>query len=65
VVIGEPIRFNHRSDEWKARVRTRRAVRYDITFDEARDRWYLDASCYPGDATRRHLRLRRGLSLTS
>jgi IS605 OrfB family transposase len=44
VVIGEPIRFNHRSDEWKARVSTRRAVRYDITFDEALDRWYLDAS---------------------
>ena len=44
LVIGEPIGFNHRGDEWKARVSARRAVRYDITFDEARDRWYLDAS---------------------
>jgi IS605 OrfB family transposase len=44
VVIGEPIRFHHRSDDWKARISTRRAVRYDITFDPARDRWYLDAS---------------------
>jgi hypothetical protein len=65
VVIGEPIRFNHRGDEWNGRISTRRAVRYDVIFDPARDRWYLDASCYPGDATRRHLRLRRGLSLTS
>ena len=44
VVIGEPIRFHHRSDEWKGRINTRRAVRYDITFDPARERWYLDAS---------------------
>ena len=44
VVIGEPIRLHHRSDEWKGRISTRRAVRYDITFDPARDRWYLDAS---------------------
>jgi IS605 OrfB family transposase len=44
VVIGEPIRFHHRSSEWKHRVSTRRAVRYDIAYDPARDRWYLDAS---------------------
>ena len=44
VVIGEPIRFNHRSSEWKHRVSARRAVRYDIAYDPARDRWYLDAS---------------------
>ena len=44
VVIGEPMRFNHRSDEWNARVAARRAVRYDIVFDPARGRWYLDAS---------------------
>jgi hypothetical protein len=44
VVIGEPIRFTHRSEEWEARVATRRAVRYDITFDPTRCRWYVDAS---------------------
>jgi IS605 OrfB family transposase len=44
VVIGAPIRFNHRGDEWEARVSTWRAVRYDISFDPARGRWYIDAS---------------------
>ncbi|MCW2625484.1 MAG: hypothetical protein JWR48_2206 [Mycobacterium sp.] len=44
VVIAEPIRFSHRHDEWEGRVRGRRAVRYDISYDPARDRWYLDAS---------------------
>ncbi|MBV8291104.1 MAG: hypothetical protein JOY55_04675 [Mycobacterium sp.] len=44
VVIGVPIRFGHRGDEWAARVAGRRAVRYDISYDPARGRWYLDAS---------------------
>jgi IS605 OrfB family transposase len=44
VVIGEPIRFTHRGDQWAARVSARRAVRYDITVDPASGRWYLDAS---------------------
>jgi IS605 OrfB family transposase len=44
VVIGEPIRFSHRGDECNARVSTRRAVRYDISFDPGRGRWYVDAS---------------------
>ncbi len=44
VVIDAPIRFSHRGDEWADRVSARRAVRYDITYDPARDRWYLDAS---------------------
>jgi IS605 OrfB family transposase len=44
VVIGEPIRFNHRHDEWRSRVSARRAVRYDISFDPTRRRWYVDAS---------------------
>jgi IS605 OrfB family transposase len=42
--IAAPVAFNHRSDEWGDRVRDRRAVRYDITFDPTRGRWYLDAS---------------------
>jgi IS605 OrfB family transposase len=44
VVIGEPIRFSHRGDEWNGRVSARRAVRYDISFDPDRGRWYVDAS---------------------
>jgi hypothetical protein len=42
--IAAPVAFNHRGDEWGQRVRDRRAVRYDITFDPQRGRWYLDAS---------------------
>jgi hypothetical protein len=44
VVIDTPIRFAHRGDEWTERVAARRAVRYDISYDPARGRWYLDAS---------------------
>ncbi|MGV0813879.1 hypothetical protein ABQF34_18100 [Mycolicibacterium boenickei] len=44
LVIGEPVRFHHRGDEWAARIAGRRAVRYDIIYDPHRDRWYLDAS---------------------
>jgi hypothetical protein len=44
VVIAAPIRFAHRGDEWADRVAARRAVHYDIAYDPARDRWYLDAS---------------------
>ena len=44
VVIGEPIGFTQRGGEWNQRISARRAVRYDITFDPARDRWYLDSS---------------------
>jgi hypothetical protein len=42
--IAAPVAFNHRGLEWADRVADRRAVRYDITFDPARNRWYLDAS---------------------
>jgi hypothetical protein len=44
VVIAAPVRFSHRGDEWAARVAARRAVRYDLSYDPTRDRWYLDAS---------------------
>jgi IS605 OrfB family transposase len=44
VVIAAPIRFGHRGQEWADRVAARRAVRYDISYDPDRDRWYLDAS---------------------
>jgi hypothetical protein len=44
LVIDVPVRFSHRGDEWADRVSARRAVRYDIIHDPARDRWYLDAS---------------------
>jgi hypothetical protein len=38
-----PVVFRHRSEQWAAQVSTG-AVRYDITFDPARGRWYLHAS---------------------
>jgi hypothetical protein len=44
VVIAAPVRFNHRGDEWSTRVAARRAVRYDLSYDPKRDRWYIDAS---------------------
>lgn len=42
--IAAPVAFTHRGDEWAARVAGRRAVRYDISLDPQRGRWYLDAS---------------------
>lgn len=42
--IADPVTFNHRGNEWAARAAGRRAVRYDISFDPAKSRWYLDAS---------------------
>ncbi|MFP3987878.1 hypothetical protein U9R90_10310 [Streptomyces sp. E11-3] len=38
------VTFSHRREEWLDRVRANRAVRYDIRYDVARGRWYLDAS---------------------
>jgi IS605 OrfB family transposase len=42
--IAAPVRFTHRGAEWADRVAARRAVRYDISCDPDRGRWYLDAS---------------------
>jgi hypothetical protein len=42
--ITTPVSFSHRSTQWTDRVAGRRAVRYDITYDPVKDRWYLDAS---------------------
>jgi hypothetical protein len=42
--IGTTLNFAHRGPEWSQRVAGRRAVRYDIKFDPAKNRWYLDAS---------------------
>jgi IS605 OrfB family transposase len=44
VVIAAPVRFSHRGAEWAARVEARRAVRYDLSYDSQRERWFLDAS---------------------
>ena len=43
LTIATPVRFHHGGDGWAARVAARRAVRYDISYDPERDRWYLDA----------------------
>jgi hypothetical protein len=42
--IAASVGFGHRGAGWVQRVMTRRAVRYDISYDPAKDRWYLDAS---------------------
>ena len=42
--IAASVGFPHRGTEWAQRVAGRRAVRYDITYNPAKDRWYLDAS---------------------
>jgi IS605 OrfB family transposase len=44
LMVSAPVQFSHRGQEWSARVRARAAVRYDISYDAARRRWYLDAS---------------------
>jgi IS605 OrfB family transposase len=44
LVIAAPVQFAHRGGEWLARVAARQAVRYDISYDPDRGRWYLDAS---------------------
>jgi hypothetical protein len=49
--IATPVAFSHRSQEWASRVVGRRPVRYDITHDPFKDRWYLDASWKQGAAT--------------
>ncbi|WP_297608429.1 hypothetical protein [Nocardia sp.] len=35
--------FHHRHQEWRDRIGSNRAVRYDIVYDPACRRWYLDA----------------------
>ncbi|MEU1177477.1 hypothetical protein ABZ464_07490 [Streptomyces sp. NPDC005820] len=42
--LGCTITFSHLRQEWLDRVTANRAVRYDIAYDPARDRWYIDAS---------------------
>ena len=44
LTIAAPVEFHHRGDEWAARVAARQPVRYDVSYDPERDRWYLDAS---------------------
>ena len=41
--VAAPVTFGYRGAEWAQRVAGRRAVRYDISFDSCRGRWYLDA----------------------
>jgi hypothetical protein len=42
--IAATVQFAHRGADWADRVARRRAVRYDISYDPDRGRWYLDAS---------------------
>ena len=50
VQIGAPVRFGHRAEQWWTRVAARHAVRYDISYDPGRRRWYVDASWATGPA---------------
>ena len=50
LVLAVPVAFAHRGDQWADRVASRRCIRYDISFDPDRDRWYLDASWSYRDA---------------
>lgn len=48
ITLTAPVAFNHRGDEWADRVMGNQAVRYDISFDPDKGRWYIDASwAYP------------------
>ena len=44
LTLRAPVVFPYRGEEWLDRVSQRRCVRYDVSYDPARDRWYLDAS---------------------
>jgi hypothetical protein len=39
VEITAPLAFAHRGQQWAQRLRDRRAVRYDISYDPGRQRW--------------------------
>jgi hypothetical protein len=48
--LSVPVVFSHRTIEWEDRVRSQSAIRYDISFDADKDRWYVTASWgYPED----------------
>lgn len=36
--------FPHRGEAWEARARDRQSIRYDITYNPTKNRWYVDAS---------------------
>jgi hypothetical protein len=44
LTLNVPVVFNYRGAEWADRVAADHAVRYDVTFDVDKGRWYLDAS---------------------
>jgi hypothetical protein len=44
LVLSAPAGFGDRGGDWLDRVTANKAVRYDITYDPGKDRWYLDAS---------------------
>ena len=44
LTITASVVFSHRGSQWRERIANNRAVRYDITDDPQRGRWYLHAS---------------------
>ena len=52
LALSVPVMFSHRGGEWADRVAARRSIRYDISFDPVKNRWYLDGSwAYPDAST--------------
>ncbi|MCT9082546.1 hypothetical protein N4G65_39385, partial [Streptomyces fulvoviolaceus] len=43
-VLDAAATFSHRGEAWADRIASGASVRYDITYDPTRGRWYLDAS---------------------
>ncbi|WP_125610197.1 hypothetical protein [Specibacter cremeus] len=44
LTLAAPAAFTHRGDQWRDRVSANRCVRYDISHDPDKARWYVDAS---------------------
>ncbi len=49
LMLSVPVEFTYRGEEWADRVAERRSIRYDVSFDPDKRRWYLDASWGYGD----------------
>jgi len=50
LVLAAPVAWQHRADQWAARVEANRAVAYTVDYDPARGRWYLTAAWQPAPA---------------
>lgn len=49
LALEVPVTFAHRRSEWEDRAANNRCIRYDISYDPVKERWYVDASWSYGD----------------